>query len=359
MDADSIGALFPIRDSARAAKGRRWLRALQRQVSDVWEATTETDTGLCRTHGMETESEVVAISAAFAATAVRVIDLEVLCAEYSGDYGVTRDGDSDGRVVTGLHLVRNAEIHLPVILDPEIGQVLSLVEGTRSLYRVIPAWRRYSDLPREVQENRKGHSKQATRDAAHTAYKDRLEGRLVIETLLDAIRWFLRCDPSLASRGADGELEFFPLRELFQHRYERRHPEWPSQDEVQDEFRQRALERPPTGLRRRILHRLVDSAGTVEAYVGETELGNGRRHVFMETPAQIGRDIAAGYEYLLGRDGPAVACRAGEADLWAGADPLDQCCPVPAEIDVGDRWRALWNQQGRHTDLYVRSRGAT
>jgi hypothetical protein len=62
------------------------MRALQRQVADVWLATIETDTSICQCHGMVTKAEVVAISTAFAVTAARVLDCEVFQAEHGQAY---------------------------------------------------------------------------------------------------------------------------------------------------------------------------------------------------------------------------------------------------------------------------------
>ncbi|MEX1005802.1 MAG: hypothetical protein WD156_10600 [Acidimicrobiia bacterium] len=232
--------ILGISDAERHAKGRRWMRALQRQVADAWAATTETDTSLCGVHGMEAECEVVAISTAFAVTAARVVDYEVFHAEHGQAYLDAKQSERQGQVVDGLVLIRNAEIHLPVILDPDVPRVLSLLtRDGRSAFRVVPKWKPYGQLPPDVQNNTK------TSKRCHAAYQATVAGEPVIETLLDAIAWFVKCDPSLAHRDEAGELMGFPLPELWQHDYERRHPDWVRRSDVETELRaKRAREVP-------------------------------------------------------------------------------------------------------------------
>ena len=98
--------------------------------------------------------------------------------------------------------MRNAEIHLPMILDPDSYRVLSLYRPeTGQLFSVIPRWKPYAELPLEIQNDTK------TSQRCHDAYQAAVEGESVIETLLDTLAWFLACDPSLARRTAAGELE--------------------------------------------------------------------------------------------------------------------------------------------------------
>ena len=269
------------------------MRALQRQVADVWLATIETDTSLCRFHGIEAEAEVVAISTAFAVTAARVLDLEVLQAEHDQQYLDAKQADRQGRVVDGLVLIRNAEVHLPVILDPDADRVLSLNSPDRGqLFRVIPKWKPYASLPPEVRNNTK------TARRCHDSYRAAVEGESVIETLLDALAWFLSCDPSLARRDAAGELVHFPLPELFQHDYERRHPAWKRRLEFEAELRDVAAARAPGGDFRAIRHRLVDDEGITHAYCGFARTRGGGSS-FTESPEQIAWDVAAGYAYYV------------------------------------------------------------
>ncbi|MBT1093523.1 hypothetical protein [Streptomyces sp. Tu102] len=68
-------------------------------------------------------------------------------------------------------------------------------------------------LPTVVHANRRSPgSDNGTGEASHDAYRDAAGGHLVIETILDAFVFFLRCDPGLARRapGTD-DLAHFPL----------------------------------------------------------------------------------------------------------------------------------------------------
>ncbi len=77
---------------------------MQRQISDVWHATTETDTCLSRDAGLVAECEVIAISTAFALTAARVIDEEVFHKEHGESYIGAKKNDRSGQIVDGLVL---------------------------------------------------------------------------------------------------------------------------------------------------------------------------------------------------------------------------------------------------------------
>jgi hypothetical protein len=269
------------------------MRAMQRQVANVWLATIETDTSLSQCHGVIAEAEVVSISTAFAVAAARVLDLVVLQEEHGDAYLEAKRTERLGRVVDGLVLIRNAELHLPAILDPDSDRVLSFYDPEMGqIFRVIPKWRPYAELPTEIQNNDK------TSQRCHDAYQAAVEGESVIETLLDALAWFLACDPSLGRRDASGELEHFPLPELWQHDYERRHPEWPRRSEIEDELREVAATRTPEGRFRAIRHRLNDVDGATLAYCGFARTNSGGS-AFSEFPDQVKRDVRAGYAYYL------------------------------------------------------------
>jgi len=345
-----------IADAERSAKGRHWMRALQRQVADAWASTTETDTSLCRIHGMETECEVVAISTAFAVTAVRILDNEVFCKEHGQAYLDAKTSDRQGKVVDGLVLIRNAEIHLPVILDPDVQRVLSL----GSAFRVVPKWRPYDQLPADVQNNTK------TSERCHAAYRTAVEGEPVIETLLDAIAWFVKCDPSLAQRDEAEELKHFPLPELWQHEYERRHPDWVRRCDVEAELRAKRTRELPVGDYRSIQHRLLDGDLTV-AFCGYT-FRNGYRSAFTETPEQIVRDIAGGYRYYVG-----TADEVGEMthhsemgnlvgtvdeEIWVNGSPLDgfELSPFSDEPPTLETWRSWFELAAGNAFMYARER---
>jgi hypothetical protein len=308
--------LFPIADPDRRAKGRRAMRALQKAIADVWTGTIETDTGLVPGGRLLAEAEMVAIAVGQAATAARTLDRHVFGDEYprarradyrSSMYERFRTRDHQGRVVTALAMIRNIEIHVPVLIDPDIDRAVSIPGISPTAFRVFPRWVPYRRLPAEVR-GRLRTSRKLDERSQGRAYRSHLAGSLVTETLLDALAFFLRCDPLLARRTPNGELERFPLPPLIQHDpYERRHPEWPAVESVAADARSTVAARPPSGSEREIVHRLIDANGDVEAYVGYTQITPAFRDIFTERPEQIVADIAGGYRYRIAEDDVQVA----------------------------------------------------
>lgn len=360
--------LFPIANAQRRAKGVRWMRAVQRQIADAWVACTETDTHLTHATGLQAEAETVAISVAFAVTALRVVDREVFNEEYvrtgktarSSRYERFRDADDQGRVVLGLAMIRNAEIHAPVVIDPNIERAVSIPGTTPSRFRVCPTWVPYRALPSDVRRMTKGKRATDARRQAQ-AYRSHIAGRLVMETLLDALAFLVRCDPNLARREATGDLGYFPLPEIAQHGYERRHPEWPTKEECDIELRARSSEQAPAGSEREILHRLLDAQCRPEAYVGFTLVQPGYWEAFVERPQQIASDVLAGFPY---RVGSIVLTVAPDGTTMAGNDPLDDVALRPAPVDSKDAdgtrtegvWRGMLDLADEDADLYARQR---
>lgn len=325
------------------------MRSLQRQVAAIWQATVETETRLVLGGGVESEAETVAIAVAHASIATRVLDRHVFNDEYprsgktyrSSKYERFRDSDGQGRVLTGLTLIRNSEIHLPVVIDPDVDRVLSIPGTDPTLLRVFPRWRPYRVLPAAMRERRT----RGDRRREALAYRSHLAGRLVTETMLDALGFFLRCDPSLARRASDGEFEHFPLPELIQHDpYERRHPEWPPVDSVSADVRSEVTAKPPNGLEREILHRLVDGDGNVEAYVGYTQVTPIYREAFIEPPEQITADVEGGFRYHFA---DADVRLAADGRLTVNGNELDDIALPPFPAPGGDArteevWRGLF-----------------
>jgi hypothetical protein len=199
--------------------------ALQRQVETTWVATFENDSVLCRDHGPELDIEPVGVELAFALVAVRVLDLEVFVRCHGSAYEAHRGGCGEGRVVDGMTLMRNAEIHLPDVVDPGVDRALSvpvLRPGQawpfRGQFRLFPSWRQLDELPSDVRETKK------TAGRCIASYRDCVAGKLIVDTLLDAVRFFYDCDPSLAAVADDGELLHFPLLAVLPADGDRHHP---------------------------------------------------------------------------------------------------------------------------------------
>jgi hypothetical protein len=79
-------------------------------------------------------------------------------------------------------------------------------------------WLPYAGLANETR------AKSRTSSVHHRNYEMAVGGRLVLDTLLDALKFFMDCDPALAYREPDGELAGFPLPTHIFQGYERLHP---------------------------------------------------------------------------------------------------------------------------------------
>lgn len=282
------------------SKGMRWLRALHRQTEATWHAQME---GI----------EAVAIEAAFAVIAVRILDLEVFRAAHGRRYETVRDNCDGGRTVSGLTLIRNAEVHLPVALEPDFeyrpGCISRRPErgGTNSTVerRHIWAtrWKSYSELPDSVR-----HSER-TAERCHTAYRDMVEREEVVETLLEAIAFFDQLDPSIVPRSATGQLAHLPLTALLglHDTYRRLHPSEPRRRDVARRLIEKTRSRRPPGTRRVILYEVRSASGVLLAYAGfgyghpNTMIGGEYgKCSWVDSGGQVVRDIEMGFPYDVG-----------------------------------------------------------
>lgn len=212
------GGDMPVSDQIRLAIGSQKMLALQRAIYQTRLATVETRTSLCRHHGLEVNTDDVVADAGHATVVIRALDSEVLKPE--AGYERYRDGDPDGRVVSGLTLIRNHEAHPQTVLAYDTSAVISLLLGDppKAHYQIFPVWNRHDALPPEIRDNPK------TAKGRHAHYASDVGGRPVLDTLLDALRFFVRCDPRLAARDGSGELRYFPLPPLIYQGSERLHP---------------------------------------------------------------------------------------------------------------------------------------
>jgi hypothetical protein len=199
--------------------------ALQRQVRATWLATLENDSVLCREHGPELDLEPLGVELAFALVATRVLDLEVFARGCGDAYEQHRASCVEGRVVDGMTLMRNAETHLPMVVNPQVARALSAPFSPTGppwpfsgQFRLFPSWLTFDELPAEVRETEK------TRPRCKMSYRDCVAGKLILDTLLDAVRFFYDCDPSLAALDEDGALRYFPLPDVLGVPDDRRHP---------------------------------------------------------------------------------------------------------------------------------------
>lgn len=205
-------------------KAQRWLRALYLQTRDTWRSQSD-------------DPESVATHLALAVTAVRVLDLEVFDAVHGSAYRARRDSDQRGEVINGMTLVRNAEVHLPITIepasDPVFGSESSPSGRSRNYVFWNARWCAYADLPMEVRENTR------TARRCHQGFEHQLQHREVTETLMDVIEFFDELDPAATPRTASGGLPSFPLKPAkgTLSNYHRMHPSEPSHREVERRIR--------------------------------------------------------------------------------------------------------------------------
>lgn len=283
--------LLPTDDLLRP-KAQRWMRAFQRQIRATWLAQSEDlpNAG---------PAEAVGVSLALAAAAVRVLDLEVFDALHGARYRQERDSSRAGRVVNGLTLVRNAEIHLPAIMTPASNILVgchSDPAGDSWNYTFdYVTWARHENLPAEVRLNTKTSSR------CHQGYIEGLQSRPVTETLLDVFCFFRSLDPELIAYDAKGKLDGFPLpaSKGSGHAYYRLHPDEPTQEDVLQRLTKAARDKNPSAEWREICFVFRDPAvGAILRFAGYEKahpwaMAGERRGVttWVDYPELVLRDI--------------------------------------------------------------------
>jgi hypothetical protein len=310
-------------------KAQRWLRALYRQTSDTWRSQSD-------------DAESVAMHLALAVTAVRVLDLEVFDAAHGSIYRARRDADPRGEAINGMTLVRNAEVHLPITVEPTSDPVVgssTTPKGRSRRYVFWNAhWGSYADLPSEVRENTR------TARRCHQGYERQLQHREVTETLLDVIEFFDELDPSATPRTPSGSLPSFPLRPakgtLWD--YHRMHPTEPPVREVERRLREAVIIANPGGRWREIHYAIRSPTGEIVRYAGFEDapraIAGARAGAksWVDFPNLVQADVARGYPYsLVGEAGHHRPVESQDGVLVVGAQRLDQTAipDIPHEPD--------------------------
>jgi hypothetical protein len=319
-------------------------------VLSYWYATVE-------------DVEAAALEAGTAVFYVNILDEAVFEASLGQSYRDRRSQDRLGRVVTGLELVRNCETHAPVLAEDllVVRQLFSvpLYQGGQ-IMRSVFAWAEFDSLPaayREV-EPEAGESRRRARGEAQHGYRKAVQGRHVIETLLDAVAFFESIDERLiAAYGpplqwaygeAYGELptedvnetqawllarpmgldhfELF-LPDIVCRHTERRSARWPAADVSLRERRRRAGRELPGGEQRRVLHRLYEQ----DRLIGYSGLGSDSSgSTWVERRRQVWRDVRAGYRYY-------VCQESIEVDLGVSGHEQVAACVAEGTEDLVSR----------------------
>lgn len=337
--------LFPIPPGPGREQLRRKYRSLGDAINRVWSATVNSDVAMYR-EGFRIDTEQVSIDTADAVTVIRTIDLSISELLNSADrtrYEALRAHDPDGRVVRGLLLIRNSEVHRHAPIDTDTDRLVSGFGDC--IWRVFPQWKAYTELPAEVRALGRNESR-----GPHDRYQDSVAGRLVIETLMDAMRFFDRCDPTLTRRSEAGDIAGFPLPPFIEHIYECRHPYDLRAAQMNDALLDRWTLMAPTGQMRQL--RRAVPYGDTTLFAGLTDLGH-YAESFVESADQIAWDIAGGYPYTaVTKTGKNIAITENRRRLMSGTVPLtdielaDTASNATAILsDSDDQIRTWWTAQ--------------
>jgi hypothetical protein len=289
------------------SKGLLWMRAVRRRTLDYWYATAE-------------DPEAAQVEAALAAVAVNVVDEAVFERSHGDGYRGHRRVHPQGRVMMGLELIRNCEIHATDLSDLATTATFGVPELG---FRQLLAWPNFDSLPADYRQQQDGEPR--ARGEARDAYRKWVAGRPVIETLLDAIAYFESLDSRLRPvETVDLRYSFVPpvplgvneemfacrpigldqlqlvLPDLACRNTERRSPSWPSADQWLKEQNRAIRRQAPAGTSREICARVVDDAGRLIGYRGYAGDRNELyRPAWVERGPQVGRDIRMGFRYFL------------------------------------------------------------
>jgi hypothetical protein len=305
-DTEPVNHDFTLQEPFRS-KGLLWARALRRRTIDYWYATTE-------------DADAAAIEAALATVVLNVIDETVFEKCHGNTYQEHRRAHPQGRVVMGLELIRNCEVHAVELAQPTVAAMFGVPElGCRQVY----TWAEFESLPVEYRQQQDGEPR--ARGEARDAYHKWIAGRPIIETLLDAIAFFESLDEALRPAEAlDLRYTFVPgvplgrneeqlacrpmgldqfhlfLPDLACRPTERRSASWEPADRWLKEQVKAIQKEQPSGVSREIRSRIIDEAGTFIGYQGLSGPRDAEnRDFWVERAKQVGRDIRLGFKYFV------------------------------------------------------------
>jgi len=350
--------------AAQLPRARQLTRSLQHEIRNTFEATVLPE---ATPEGNRPTADIAALRASNVLVLVQALN-EMFIANHlrateddpsTSIYEAHMGREPGGRVVGGFKFLRNAVVHDPfafVAFDVKQIVTAQYVDGSKG-FRVFPRWVEFDQLPSIVRHGRK------TGDRYKEMYQSHVAGRNVLETMLDALRFLLDCDPGMARLVVGGypaalPLEAFPLPIGSTHRYERAHPYQLTEVEWDRELRDAVGAQAPTGSERAIKAVLRDEHGEVVAYCGDTLILPGQTTAFTETPEQVLRDVEEhGFPYQAVIDSQRHPVTAAQGTLRAGGADLSQLMPDAEPFD-GRLWRGwfelvstdaqYWANQQRH-----------
>ena len=378
------GQPMPLPDVA-LGKAQRYARALRRAVLAYWYATLE-------------DPEAAALEAITATLYVNILDEAVFEPALETRYRAIRSQDRLGWVVMGLELIRNCETHSSVLAEDLLVQKqilgVPLHQGGQ-ITRCVYAWAEYDQLPDDYRNLPvgTGDRQRRARGEAQDGYRKAVQGRHVIETLLDAMAFFESLDPRLigvdgpalrwAYAEAYGELpvgenpdggvqawlvarpmgldrfELF-LPDIVCRYSERRSAWWPAADVPLGERRRLLRDQLPGETERQVAHALHED-GRLIGYSGYGSGGSGLRSSWVERKQQVWRDVRSGYRYYVRHDD-------GEVDLTLGGhervvalqpDGSDVITLLPPAPPSGGLSSERLHMVEQYDDMYLEMRQAS
>lgn len=364
--------------SEQIGKAMVYMRALRRQILSYWYATIE-------------DAEAAVLEAGLASIAVNILDEAIFEFAHGEKYKQFRLNDRLGQVVTGLELIRNCETHSPVhyegLLVERTRLSVPLATGGAGM-RSIYAWAEFDSLPKayvELNSTATDNQKRARGEAQH-GYRQAIGGRVVTETLLDAVSFFERLDPRLAmddgpelrhayaeipeldsASGASRIVIARPigldatallLPNIVTRHTERRSANWPAADSFFKEKVRQAKQHPPAVEAREVLYAVVDENGRLIGYSGVSLAASGAHETWVERRNQVWKDVRAGFKYYVKARTGSVKVVSGEHSGALGAvdsEDVDQLALLAAATDPTFDMQRLTMVEA-FPDLYLQMR---
>lgn len=366
--------------ASHLSKAQFHVRGLRRALIDYWYATLE-------------DAEAAALEATRATFAINILDEAVFEDAFGDRYRTRRAKSRLGRVVMGLELIRNCETHASVAYPDLL--VLAGMFGVPSfrvgnLMRSVFRWAEYADLPsgyRDVGASATPNQRRA-RGEAQDGYRFAVQGRLVTETIFDALAFFQALDERLlgpsapALRWAYGESHaelpdtdprfeeptawhlarpmgldrFEPfLPDIACRYFERRTAQWPAADDTLKQRVKAAKKGLPATAAREVTS-VISADGTVVGFGGYTTGTDSWRGSWVERRMQVWHDVRRGFRYFVLHEGTQVdlGCQGHQevgATDGAGRDLLNT---LPVDVEGLDAARLKMVDE--YPDLYLEMR---
>nr|WP_322002509.1 hypothetical protein [Rhodococcus qingshengii] len=251
---------------------------------------------------------------------------------------ITSSGSHRGaRVIRGVKYVRNVAQHLAHVIRPRDEHVL--IGGVLGL-RIYTFW---DEVPATVHAQLRPATQRLKAD-----YDALLLGTNVTDTMLETLSFFSEVAPGIPHRDQRGEWTGFPLMSQPGVK-DRLHPEEPTNEK---DARTWMDERRPNGDVRVICGQLTKD-GTRYLF-GHTFTGRLSYTPFVETAEQLGRDVAAGFPYVVGDVLANTVGRTEDLPHVAQGAVFESCgdiatwtAPVPSsgwdEDWVDERTASIWH----------------